>query len=76
MESLWNSNYIKVWISNFMIFFSFMLLTPLLPIYMAETFHADKDLIGLVLSGYTLMALLMRPFSGYLVDSFRARLYS
>lgn len=53
-----------------MIFFSFMLLTPLLPIYMAETFHADKDLIGLVLSGYTLMALLMRPFSGYLVDSF------
>jgi predicted MFS family arabinose efflux permease len=70
MESLWNSNYIKVWISNFMIFFSFMLLTPLLPIYMAETFHADKDLIGLVLSGYTLMALLMRPFSGYLVDSF------
>ena len=70
MERLWNSNYIKVWISNFMIFFSFMLLTPLLPIYMAETFHADKDLIGLVLSGYTLMALLMRPFSGYLVDSF------
>jgi predicted MFS family arabinose efflux permease len=70
MESLWNSNYIKVWISNFMIFFSFMLLTPLLPIYMAETFHADKDLIGLVLSGYTLMALLMRPFSGCLVDSF------
>lgn len=69
-ERLWNSNYIKVWISNFMIFFSFMLLTPLLPIYMAETFDADKDLIGLVLSGYTLMTLLIRPFSGYLVDSF------
>ena len=69
-ERLWNSNYIKVWISNFLIFFSFMLLTPLLPLYMAETFEVDKDLIGLVLSGYTLMTLITRPFSGYLVDSF------
>ena len=68
--ALWNANYIKAWVSNFMIFFSFMLLTPLLPLYMSETFHADKDLIGLVLSGYTLTALLVRPFSGYFVDSF------
>lgn len=68
--ALWNSNYTKAWISNFMIFFSFMLLTPLLPLYMAQEFHADKDLIGLVLSGYTLTALLVRPFSGYFVDSF------
>jgi predicted MFS family arabinose efflux permease len=67
---LWNANYTKAWISNFMIFFSFMLLTPLLPLYMAQEFHADKDLIGLVLSGYTLTALLVRPFSGYFVDSF------
>lgn len=68
--ALWNSNYTKAWISNFMIFFSFMLLTPLLPLYMSEEFGADKDLIGMVLSGYTLTALLIRPFSGYFVDSF------
>jgi len=68
--ALWNSNYTKAWISNFMIFFSFMLLTPLLPLYMSEEFGADKDLIGMVLSGYTLTALLVRPFSGYFVDSF------
>lgn len=70
MESLWNSNYIKVWSANFMIFFSFMIVTPLLPLYLSEEFGADKDTIGLVLSGYTLAALLVRPFSGYLVDSF------
>lgn len=68
--ALWNSNYTKAWVSNFMIFFSFMLLTPLLPLYMSEEFGADKDLIGMVLSGYTLTALLVRPFSGYFVDSF------
>jgi len=73
MEKLWNSNYLKVWTANFMIFFSFMLVTPLLPLYLHESFGADKDTIGLVLSGYTLTALLLRPFSGYLVDSFPRR---
>ncbi len=69
-EKLWNSNYLKVWIANFMIFFSFMLLTPLLPLYLKETFDANKQMIGIVLSGYTLTALIIRPFSGFFVDSF------
>ena len=56
--------------ANFTLFFAFYLLTPLLPLYLSETFHATKDLIGIVLSGYTVTALLFRPFSGYVVDSF------
>lgn len=72
-EKLWNGNYIKIWLANFMIFFSFMLLTPLLPTYLSETFHADKDTIGMVLSGYTLTALVVRSLSGYMVDSFPRR---
>lgn len=72
-EPLWNSNYVKVWVANFMIFFSFMLLTPLLPSYLSDTFGADKQTIGIVLSGYTLTALLIRALSGYMVDSFPRR---
>lgn len=68
-EKLWNGNYVRVWTANFLLFFSFMLLTPLFPIYLSETFDASKQTIGLVLSGYTLTALLIRPFGGYLVDS-------
>lgn len=70
MEKLWNGNYTRVWLANFLLYFSFMLLTPLFPLYLSETFDADKQMIGVVLSGYTFTALLMRPFSGYLVDSF------
>lgn len=70
VEKLWNTNYIKIWCANFMIFFSFMLLTPLLPIYLRDTFQADKDTIGFVLFGYSVMALVARLFSGYIVDSF------
>ncbi len=70
MERLWNSNYKKVMFANFALFFSFYLLAPLLPIYLSENFSASKDVIGFVLSGYTITALLFRPLSGYLVDSF------
>ena len=70
MEKLWNANYVKVMTANFSLFFAFYLLTPLLPLYLSETFGATKDVIGLVLSGYTVTALLFRPFSGYFVDTF------
>lgn len=70
MERLWNSNYCKVMTANFALFFAFYLLTPLLPLYLHETFGTTKDVIGMVLSGYTITALLFRPFSGFLVDSF------
>jgi MFS family permease len=70
MEKLWNRNYCKVMAANFSLFFAFYVLTPLLPLYLSEHFGATKDVIGLVLSGYTVTALVMRPFSGYLVDSF------
>ena len=56
--------------ANFTLFFAFYILTPLLPLYLSEHFGATKDVIGLVLSGYTITALLFRPFSGYVVDSF------
>ena len=69
-ERLWNKNYCKVMAANFSLFFAFYVLTPLLPLYLSEHFGATKDVIGLVLSGYTITALLFRPFSGYFVDTF------
>ena len=72
-ERLWNKNYCKVMFANFALFFAFYILTPLLPLYMSEEFHATKDVIGIVLSGYTATALIARPFSGFIVDSFRRK---
>ena len=69
-DRLWNRNYCKVMAANFSLFFAFYVLTPLLPLYLSEHFGATKDVIGMVLSGYTITALLVRPFSGYVVDTF------
>lgn len=69
-EKLWNRDYLKVMSCNFLLFFAFYLLTPLLPLYLDAEFEADKDLIGIVLSGYVVATLIVRPFSGFVVDSF------
>ena len=73
LERLWNRDYCKAMAGNFLLFFSFYLLTPLLPIYLDAQFGADKDMIGLVLSGYVVAALIVRPFSGFIVDSFNRK---
>lgn len=70
LERLWNRDYCVAMAGNFMMFFAFYLLTPLLPIYLDEQFGASKDMIGVVLSGYVIAALIVRPFSGFIVDSF------
>ena len=70
MDRLWNANYCKVMAANFLLFGAFYLFTPLLPIYLSEHFGATKDVIGMALSGFSLTALLCRPFSGFFVDSF------
>lgn len=72
-EKLWNKEYWKVMASNFLLFFAFYLLAPLLPIYLDAQFAADKSMIGVALSGYIVATLLVRPFSGFIVDSFDRR---
>ena len=63
-------SYLLIIAANFLQFFGFWLLIPILPFYLQEIFGADKTSIGAILSCYTIAALCIRPFSGYLLDSF------
>ena len=69
-ERLATPSYILIIAANFLQFFGFWLLIPVLPFYLQEVFNADKTSIGAILSCYTIAALCMRPFSGYLLDTF------
>ena len=69
-DKLITKNYIEILAANFLFFFGFWLLMPVLPFYLAEVFDANKTTIGAVLSCYTIAALCIRPFSGYLLDTF------
>lgn len=48
----------------------FYLLLPVLPFFLSESFDIDKGMIGTALSCYVIAALCIRPFAGYLLDSF------
>lgn len=69
-ERLWTRSYILICAANFLMCFAFYILVPTLPFYLAEVFGAGKTTIGIILSCYTGAVLLIRPFSGWMADSF------
>ena len=69
-ERLLTPSYCLIIAANFLLYFGFYLLMPVLPFYLSEIFQAGNSTIGIVLSCYTVAALLIRPFSGYLLDTF------
>ena len=72
-EKLFNRSYIFLCIANFLFFFSFYLLLPVLPFFIQEQFQAGNSVVGAVISCYTLATLVVRPFSGYMMDTFKRK---
>lgn len=69
-DRLVTPGYCFILVANFLLYFGFWLLIPVLPFYLSEVFQAGNSTIGIILSCYTVAALCIRPFSGYLLDSF------
>lgn len=68
--ALWTKDFILVFIANLLLFFAFYMLIPVLPQYLLEKMDTSGSVAGIVLALYTISALLIRPFSGFLVDMF------
>lgn len=71
--ALWTKSFVFAWIANFLLFFSFYLLMPTLPFYLTSFFKVTNAQSGLIISGYIACAILMRPFSGFIADSFNRK---
>ncbi len=72
-DKLISPSFCYILAANFLLFFAFYLILPILPFYLQDQFDADKSMIGFILSCYTIAALCIRPFSGYLLDTFARR---
>lgn len=68
-DRLVTASYCYILVANFLLYFGFYLLMPVLPFYLLEVFQSNNATIGIVLSCYTIAALTIRPFSGYLLDT-------
>jgi len=72
-DKLFTPSFFFACIGNFLLFFGFYLLLPILPVYLMETFHASSGEVGIILSCYVVAALAIRPFSGFLADRFQRK---
>jgi MFS family permease len=72
-DKLWTQSFISACVGNFMLFFAFYLLLPILPLYLIEQFHTSKSMVGVILSCYTLVALVVRPVAGFILDMFNRK---
>lgn len=68
-DRLVTPSYCCILAANFLLYFGFYLLMPVLPFYLTEVFHTNSTMVGITLSCYTVAALTIRPFSGYLLDT-------
>ncbi len=68
-DRLVTPSYCLILAANFLLYFAFYLILPVLPFYLTEVFHTGNAAVGIILSCYTVASLFIRPFSGYLIDS-------
>ncbi len=69
-DRLFTSSFICILAANFLLYFGFWLLVPVLPFYLKETYACPEAILGAVLCCYTVSGLCVRPFSGYFMDKF------
>lgn len=69
-QPLWTKNYILLSLSGLVMAMAFYFLIPTLPLYLVEELGGDKSLAGLIIGVFTISALLIRPFTGFVIDRF------
>ena len=60
-DRLFTPSYYFILAANFLLFFGFWFLMPVLPFYLQEVFRVNESGIGIILASYTVASLCIRP---------------
>jgi len=74
-NSIFKGNFVLVFFASLLVFTAFYILLPTLPVFLTQELKIDEGQTGLILAVYTLAALLIRPFTGYLIDRYGRKLF-
>jgi len=74
-NSIFRGNFILVFFASLLVFTAFYIMLPTLPVFLTRELKIDEGQTGLVLAIYTLAALLIRPFTGFLIDRYGRKLF-
>ena len=65
---LWTANFVLLMAANFLVFASFQMLLPTMPVYV-QKLGATEDIVGFVVGVFTVTSVTLRPFAGRAIDS-------
>ena len=74
-NSIFKGNFMLVFFASLLVFTAFYIMLPTLPVFLTRELKIDEGQTGLILAVYTLAALLIRPFTGYLIDRYGRKLF-
>jgi MFS family permease len=69
-QQIWTKSFISISLSNLFIFIAFYGLLTSLPIYVVDELHRSKLDAGLIVTIFLLSAIIVRPFSGKLLEDY------
>ncbi|MGG3892047.1 MFS transporter [Metabacillus fastidiosus] len=69
-QPIWSKSFFSIFVSNFFMFLIFYALLTSLPIYVIDDLHRTKTEAGLIVTIFLLSAIIIRPFSGKLLEKF------
>jgi MFS family permease len=72
-DKIWNKNFILLVLSNFLMYSTYYSILSVLPLYLVNITHATKIQVGVVVGVFTIASVIVRPFSGYVLDRFGRR---
>lgn len=74
-NSIFRGNFLMVFFASLLMFTAFYLLLPTLPVFLTRELKITEGQTGIILSVYTLAALIIRPFTGYMIDRHGRKLF-
>lgn len=74
-NSIFKGNFVLVFFSTLLVFTAFYILLPTLPVFLTMVLEIDEGQTGLILAVYTLAALLIRPFTGFMIDRYGRKMF-
>ena len=69
-HAIFRGNFVLVFVASLLVFTAFYIMLPTLPVFLTRELKIEEGQTGLVLAVYTLAALLIRPFTGFMIDRF------
>jgi len=74
-NSIFSGNFVLVFFASLLVFTAFYIMLPTLPVFLIRELKIDEGQTGLILAVYTLAALLIRPFTGFMIDRYGRKLF-